>query len=359
LALKLDLQFFAQEKTEKATPKKKQESRKKGQVAKSQDVNTALILLFVFLLLVFTGGMMREQLLDMVKHGFQEYMLWNLSAENIHMLFLDYSIQAVFITAPIMAIVFAAAMFANYVQVGFLFSTDAVKMKLNKLDPIQGAKRIFSIRAIVELLKSLLKISLVGAVAFAVIWLQFDEVMLLSQKSIAQSLSFLGFLTVQMGIATSILLLLLSIFDYLYQRYDFEKSIKMSKQDIKDEYKKMEGDPKIKSKIKEKQRQMAMQRMMQEVPQADVVITNPTHFAVVLKYDEQKADAPLVVAKGVDYVAVKIKDIAKHHDVIMIENRPLARALYAQVEIGEIIPEQFYKAIAEILAYVFKLKKKA
>jgi flagellar biosynthetic protein FlhB len=359
LAIKLDLQYFAQEKTEKATPKKKQESRKKGQVAKSQDVNTALILLFVFLLLIFIGGMMREQMLDMVKHGFQEYMLWNLSAENIHMLFLDYSIQAVFITAPIMAIVFAAAMFANYVQVGFLFSTDAVKMKLNKLDPIQGAKRIFSIRAIVELLKSLLKISLVGAVAFAVIWLQFDEVMLLSQKSIAQSLSFLGFLTVQMGIATSILLLLLSIFDYLYQRYDFEKSIKMSKQDIKDEYKKMEGDPKIKSKIKEKQRQMAMQRMMQEVPQADVVITNPTHFAVVLKYDEQKADAPLVVAKGVDYVAVKIKDIAKHHDVIMIENRPLARALYAQVEIGEIIPEQFYKAIAEILAYVFKLKKKA
>jgi flagellar biosynthetic protein FlhB len=159
-----------------------------------------------------------------------------------------------------------------------------------------------------------------------------------------------------MGLFASGALLFLSLLDYLYQKYDFEKNIRMSKQDLKDEFKNSEGDPLIKSKIKQKQREMAMRRMMQEVPNADVIITNPTHYAIALKYDEKKLDAPFVVAKGVDYVAQKIKYIAKENQVIMVENRPLARALYSQAEIGEAIPEEFFKAVAEILAYVYRTK---
>lgn len=163
-------------------------------------------------------------------------------------------------------------------------------------------------------------------------------------------------LTIQMGIAASLALLFLSLFDFLYQKYDFEKNIRMSKQDLKDEHKNVEGDPLIKSKIKQRQREMAMRRMMQEVPEADVVITNPTHFAIALKYDEDKMDAPYVVAKGVDYLAQKIKYIAGENDVVMVENRPLARSLYDSAEIGDAVPEEFFKAIAEILAYVYRIK---
>ncbi|WP_017753770.1 flagellar biosynthesis protein FlhB [Calidifontibacillus oryziterrae] len=356
--VELDLQFFSGEKTEKATPKKRQDARKKGQVAKSQDVSAALMLFAVFLLLLFLGGSLKEQMLSFVTHTFNEYILWDVTAENIHKMFIEFSIKAAYFVAPIMLTVIIVGIAANYMQFGFLFSTEAIKFKLEKLNPISGAKRIFSLRAIVELFKSILKISIVGTGAFAVLWINFDEIPVLSQKTIGVALAFVANITVQMGLVVSILLIILSVFDYSYQKYEHEKNLRMSKQDIKDEYKNMEGDPKIKSKIKEKQRQMAMQRMMQEIPKADVVITNPTHYAVVLKYDEAKADAPIVVAKGVDYIAVKIKQIAKNHDIVMVENRPLARALYAQAEIGDVIPEQFFKAVAEILAYVYRLKRK-
>ena len=358
LIVQLDLQFFAGEKTEKATPKKRQDARKKGQVAKSQDVSAALMLFFVFLLFLFFGGSLKEKMVAMITISLNEYMLWDITEANIHKLFIDFTLWALYFVAPIMLTVAIIAVASNFMQFGFLFSTEAIQFKLEKINPITGAKRIFSIRAIVELFKSILKISIVGTGAFTVLWLNFDNVLILSQKSVGASLALIGKVTTQMGLVVSILLIVLSVFDYAYQKFEHEKNLRMSKQDIKDEYKNMEGDPKIKSKIKEKQRQMAMQRMMQEIPNADVVITNPTHYAVVLKYDESKADAPIVVAKGVDYIALKIKQIAKNHDVITIENRPLARALYAQAEIGDVIPEQFFKAVAEILAYVYRLKRK-
>ncbi|MCA1030087.1 flagellar biosynthesis protein FlhB [Bacillus timonensis] len=356
--LRLDLQFFAGEKTEKATPKKRQESRKKGQVAKSADVNTAILLLGIFLLLLFLGDFIREKILGIFRHSFQEYLLLDLTEYTVSKVFLEMSYQSLIIVGPIMLIAFVAAIAANLVQIGFLFSTEAIQMKLNKIDPIQGFKRIYSLRAIVEMLKSILKIALVGSVAFSVIWYNLDGILRLSQVSLGLALIFLAKLTVQMGLFSAGALLFLSILDYLYQKYDFEKNIRMSKQDIKDEYKKTEGDPLIKSKIKQKQREMAMQRMMQEVPKADVIITNPTHYAIALKYDESKSDAPFVVAKGVDFVAQKIKQIAHENDIVTIENKPLARALYSHTEIGDIIPEEFFKAVAEILAYVYRLKQK-
>lgn len=356
--LSVDLQFFAGEKTEKATPRKRQEVRKKGQVAKSADVTAAFLMLIVFLVLSFSSGMWRDAITRLFRQSFQHYFFMDVTIDSVQLIFVDLLQQLALLVGPIFLAAIAAALFANFVQVGFLFTTEPLQMKLSKLDPIQGFKRIFSLRALVELLKSILKVLFVGVVTFSILWMHIDDILSLSHKSIGAIAATLGRLTIQMGIVASVALLFLSLFDYLYQRYDFEKNIRMSKQDIKDEYKKTEGDPLIKSRIKQKQREMAMRRMMQEVPKADVVITNPTHFAVALKYDEQQADAPIVVAKGADYMAQKIKDIAKKNDVMIVENRPLARALYDQTDVGMVIPEAFFKAVAEILAYVYKTKNK-
>ncbi|MEH7882757.1 flagellar biosynthesis protein FlhB [Bacillus sp. JJ1609] len=356
--LTLDLQFFAGEKTEKATPKKKQDARKKGQVAKSQDVNTAVVLLAVFLFLMFFGKTMTERMIGVLRHSLQNYMLMDLTEKNIESILFEILAELAIFLGPVMMVALVAGVAANYAQVGFMFSTEAIQMKLEKINPISGFKRIFSMRAIVELIKSILKISFIGLIAFSVLWSRMDEVLLLSSKSMATALGTIAGLTLQMGLFASGALLFLSLMDYLYQKYDFEKSIRMSKQDLKDEYKNIEGDPLIKSKIKQRQREMAMRRMMQEVPKADVVITNPTHFAIALKYDDQKSDAPIVVAKGVDFVAQKIKLIAKENEIVTVENRPLARALYSQTEIGDAIPEEFFKAVAEILAFVYQAKNK-
>lgn len=355
--LRLDLQFFAGEKTEKATPKKRQDTRKKGQVAKSQDVNTAIVLLAVFSVLFIGGDYFYRILHNIFQYTFQQYLLMDLTEDNIFMVFLAVLKELIFLLAPIMGAALIAGIAANYIQFGFLFSAETIKPKLEKLDPIKGLKRIFSLRAIVELLKSSLKISLVGIVVFGVLWSRKEEIFSLAKHSVESGFAILANLTAQMGIIASILLIFLAVLDYLYQKYEYEKNIRMSKQDIKDEHKNIEGDPLIKSKIKQRQREMAMRRMMEEVPKADVVITNPTHYAVALKYDETKRDAPYVVAKGVDHLAQKIKYIAKQNDVMTVEDRPLARALYSQTEIGDTIPEEFFKAVAEILAYVYKTKK--
>jgi flagellar biosynthetic protein FlhB len=355
----INLQFFAQEKTEKPTPKKIQESRKKGQVAKSAEVPTALIMLGVFILLFFIGGWMTNILLSLFQSSFVEYISWDLTVYNVSTIFQEVTIVAAKAVFPIMMIALVSGVFGNYIQVGFLVSTDPLIMKLERLNPIEGFKRIFSTRALVEMVKSVFKILLVSGVSFFLLWARKEEVFLLSQKSVAQALTTIGSLTVQIGMIVAVILLFLSMLDYLYQKYDFEKNIRMSMQDIKDEYKKTEGDPLIKSKIKERQRQMAMRRMMQEVPKADVIITNPTHFAIAIKYDAESMEAPTVVAKGVDFLALKIKEIAKEYDIMTMENKPLARALYQQVELGDAVPEDLYKAVAEVLAYVYRLQGKA
>ncbi|PLS16691.1 flagellar biosynthesis protein FlhB [Bacillus sp. M6-12] len=356
--IKLDLQFFSGEKTEKATPKKRQDARKKGQVAKSQDINTAVTLLCIFMLLMYTGPSMLESMLNLFRHSFQDLMLMEITEENMQALMVEILQDMAVMLAPVMVVALIAGVVSNIGQIGFMFSPESIQFKLEKLDPIKGFKRIFSMRAIVELLKSVLKIAFVGLITFYVIWQRIDEILILSQKTVSAALVTLADITVKVGLYASAALLFLALLDYMYQKYDFEKSIRMSKQDIKDEYKNIEGDPLIKSKIKQKQREMAMQRMMQEVPNADVVITNPTHYAIALKYDESKLEAPYVVAKGVDFLAQKIKYVAKENDVIFMENRPLARALYDQAEIGQAIPEEFFKAVAEILAFVYKTKGK-
>lgn len=357
--LKLDLQFFAGEKTEKATPKKRQDARKKGQILKSQDVTSAIVMLSVFLFLMIAGTSMREGIMSFFKQTFSKYMLVDtLSIKLVVKIYKEVLSEMAVIVLPVMIIAVIAGVAGNFLQFGLLFTTEPLKFDLTKLDPIKGMKRIFSVRALIELLKSILKISLIGAVTTAILWMNIDDVLSLSFKSPGASLITVSKLTVFMGIAASAVLLIIAVLDYFYQKFEYEKNLKMSKQDIKDEYKNSEGDPLIKSKIKQRQREMAMRRMMQEVPQADVVITNPTHYAIALKYDEETMDAPKVIAKGTDFIAQKIKLIAKENDVVMVENRPLARAMYDQVEIGQHIPDEFFKAVAEVLAYVYRVKSK-
>ncbi|MEN2766433.1 flagellar biosynthesis protein FlhB [Ornithinibacillus xuwenensis] len=358
MQLKLDLQFFAGEKTEKATPKKRNEERKKGKVAKSQDVNTAFLLLFALILMAVFGSFMKDNMLALFQHSFTEYINWELTEKTVFQIFLEGSMELLKIVGPIMLIAVIAGVASNLMQIGFLFTTEPLKFDLKKIDPIQGAKRIFSLRALVELLKSFLKIVVIGAITFTIIWMFKDDMLMMAFKNAESALSFFGRVTLIMGISATVALLFLAIFDYAYQRYDFEKNMRMSKQDIKDEYKNTEGDPLIKSKIKEKQRQISMRRMMSEIPNADVIITNPTHYAIAVKYDENKASAPYVVGKGVDHIAFKIREIAKANNVMTVENRPLARSLYSSVEIGDVIPEEFYQAVAEVLAYVYRMEKK-
>lgn len=357
--LRLDLQFFSGEKTEKATDKKRQDSRKKGQVLKSPDVTSAIVLLTVFLFLFFASGLMRDRFFTFFQESFTKYIpLKEFDAENAILIYIEVLLEMAFILLPIMAIAMVAAIAANLLQFGWLFTTEPLKFDLKKIDPIKGLKRIFSIRAIVELMKSILKITFIGTVTFLIVWLNIDKVLGLAFKSPWDTLSTVGQLTAIMGITASFTLLFISILDFFYQKYDYEKNLKMSKQDIKDEHKNSEGDPIIKSRIKQQQREMAMRRMMQEIPDADVVITNPTHYAIAIKYDDGDMDAPIIVAKGVDFIAQKIKLIAKENEIVMVENRPLARSLYDQVEIGDRIPEEFFKAVAEILAYVYRIQRK-
>ncbi|MDQ1913324.1 flagellar biosynthesis protein FlhB [Paenibacillus sp. GD4] len=359
LRYQLDLQLFSGEKTESATPKKRQEARQKGQVAKSMDLSAAFILFFTFMSFVLFGSFMKDQLLAMFKSIFYDFLLYDPTIENVQTLGTRLLLQMLMIVGPIFIIALVIGVAANYLQIGFLFTADPLKMKFEKINPISGAKNIFSLRSVVDFLKSVLKMSIIGVVVFNTLWGERSQVMELAHHPIEDILWFTSSLTLSLGLKIGLILIVLAIFDYMYQRYEHEKSLKMSKQDIKDEYKKTEGDPLIKSKIREKQRRMAMQRMMQEVPKADVVITNPTHFAIALKYDAEKMQAPMVIAKGTDYIALKIKQIAKENGIMTMENKPLARALYAQVEIGEAIPNDMFQAVAEVLAYVYKVKGKA
>ncbi len=350
---------MSQQKTEKATPKKRQDSRKKGQVAKSMEVPSALVLLLGFLFLLLFASFLAPRLYSLYTAALHEYMLWDLTIDSTMTIYGQLLWQGILILAPIFLTAVFAGIIGNFVQFGFLLSGDPLMMKFSKLNPIEGAKRIFSIRALVEFAKSSLKMIIIGAVVFFILWNNRSQLISLSFMPLESAFAYVAKLTVMIGLTIGVLLLVLSIFDYMYQRYDYEKNLRMSKQDIKDELKKTEGDPLIKSRIREKQRSMAMQRMMQEVPKADVVITNPTHFAVALQYDADTMEAPIVLAKGQGYVALKIREKAESLNIMIMENKPLARALYEHAEIGQHIPEDLFQAVAEIFAYIYSVKKQA
>ncbi|WP_193556070.1 flagellar biosynthesis protein FlhB [Paenibacillus ginsengarvi] len=357
-ALPLDLQLFAGEKTEKATPKKRQDARKKGQVAKSMELPSSSILFGIVLLLFGYGSIMRDKIENMFLFTIHDYMGMELTPSTAATIFGRLIFEGLLLLAPIFGLALVMAVVASASQVGFLITMEPLKMSFSKLDPIKGIANLFKLRALVELLKSVLKMTVIGLVVFFTIWNSRDVLIEMGRWPLIHTFSYTAKLIMTLAIEIAVILLILALFDYMYQRYEHEKNLKMSKDEVKQEYKNSEGDPLIKSKIREKQRRMALQRMMQEVPKADVVITNPTHFAVAIRYDPKKSEAPVVVAKGMDYIALKIRQVAEEHGIVKMENKPLARALYDQVEIGQTIPADLFQAVAEVLAYVYKLKGK-
>lgn len=354
-----DLQLFNGEKTEDPTAKKQSDARNKGQVAKSQEMNSAFIILSAFMTLKILGTYVYDQIAAYVVYILSNLFLLSeeLSVEGLMHIFQGIMLVLAKTALPIMLAIMVVAVIINLYQVGINFTTEPLMPSLSKLDPISGAKKMFSKRSLVELVKSIFKIVVVG---YFIVRFLMDEIGYLPQLIYADLYAALSFFTgVVFKLAFQLcgVLMVLAAFDFMYQKWQHKQTLKMSKQDIKDEMKQSEGDPFIKGKIKQKQRAMAMQRMMQEVPKADVIITNPTHFAVALKY-EKGMTAPVVIAKGQDLIAQRIKAIAKEARVVIVENKPLARALYSTTGVGDIVPQELYKSVAEVLAYVYRLKKK-
>lgn len=356
---RINLQLFG-EKTEPATPKRRDEMRKKGQIPRSRELTTALILLISFWSLKLLSEFIFKDIIMMLRSflSFPKDIDSRFTNENVMQIFLQVMLVTAKVIAPIILIIALVAIAANYLQVGVVFTAKPLIPSFNKMNPIEGFKRMFSKTAFVELIKSVLKIGIIGYVVYDYLDDNIRIVPELLNMNIESTSVFIGNTLINIGIRAAVVLLVLSLFDYGYQIWDYEKSIRMSKQEIKDEYKNIEGNPQIKSKIREKQRQLALRRMMAEVPNADVIITNPTHYAIAVKYDAAVSDAPMVLAKGKDLIAQKIKDTAKESKIPIVENKPLAQALYKSVEIGEKIPAELYKAVAEVLAFVYSLREK-
>ena len=353
---RINLQLFAGEKTEKATLKRREDARKKGQVAKSNEITTVLVLTISVLVLQFWIPRMQQDFQAFCNYAFTFTNL-EMTAANTQLLVIETLIVIAKMAGPILFAALAAGYLANVVQIGFLFTTEPLKFDFKRLNPVSGFQRIFSKRAIAELMKSLMKIFLVGIIGLMLLNKQLPGFIVLMDMPVNTSLKFIGSSIYTVCWRVIAILFVLAIADYVYQHYEYEQSLKMTKQEIKEEYKSNEGDPLLKAKIKEKQRQWATKRMMQEVPKATVVITNPTHLAVALKYDAAMG-APQIIAKGQDHIALKIKDVAVANGVVIVENKSLARVLYQRVEIGMYIPADLYQAVAEVIAYVYKLKKR-
>lgn len=359
-----NLQFFAKdgeggEKTEQPTSKKLSDARKEGKVAKSKEVVNGFSLLGFFLSLrIFTGfaGSRFQEIFSWIYAIIPDIVEMNgsgLTEQTISGIFNDLYAKMLFILLPFFAIGFVTHFVANLVQVGWKPTMKPLQPKLSKFNPISGFKRIFSKQSIVNLILAIAKVSLVFYIAYLNLRDQADNLFILYDVNLKAALSLVFKIIIDTGIKISLVYIILGFADYAYQRWKFKDDMKMTKQEVKDEYKNAEGDPAIKSKQRQRMMEASQRRMMKNVPKADVVITNPTHIAVAILYDNTKDDAPRVVAKGEDYLARKIKDTAKESGVPIIENKPLARALYATVEVDEMIPPELYQAVAEILAVVY------
>ena len=345
-----------QEKTEPATPKRKEEARNKGEVAQSKEIPSTLVLLTGLMVFYFFGSHMIQNLLTVVHDLLVGVGSLELTRANIYRFSLSILGQIALILAPLMMALVIAGVAGNVLQKGFLFTGHPLIPKFSKISPIKGATKMFSSQSLVELLKSIMKILVVGYVAFLTVNGEKENLLPLMMMEPAYVLTYIGKVSFKICVRTLWILIPLAALDYAFQRWHYEKNLKMSKQEVKDEMKQREGDPLVKGRIKSVQREMARRRMMEEVPKADVVITNPTELAVALRYDRTEMSAPKVVAKGAGFIAGRIREIAAQAKVPIVENRSLARTLFRSVEIGQYIPETLYKAVAEVLAYVYQLK---
>jgi len=344
------------EKTEEPTPKKLEDARKEGNVPKSMDFNGFVVLLLSSIIIIFYLKYVTVYLEDYFK-----YIISLIGSELTYKKFLEIIFKSAkyffIIVLPVMFIMVLAGIISNVVQIGFLFTIKPIIPKFEKLNPIKGLKKIFSGKTVFEGIKITLKVFIAFMVGFFLFLHFLINMPKLELMSIFEQIRWFENKTVVLIFAMLGVFMTFGLIDLIYQRYSYKKSLRMSKQEIKDEFKQTEGNPEVKAKIRQIQREMAKKRMMSEIPKADVVITNPTHYAVAIRYDREKEDAPRVIAKGVDNLALKIKEIAREYDIMIVENPPLARELYKSVEVGEIIPPKLYKAVAEVLAFVYKAKR--
>lgn len=348
-----------EEKTEKATPKKRRDSRKKGEVLQSKEVSNAVFIVGIFAFLSIFGSSMFSMLLDYMEHSIESIGNTGNSVEFMMNIMWSVFIIAICTVGPILLAGMVLGVLPVIVQTRGLFSGEAMKPKFSRLNPFSGIKRLFSLQAAVGILKGLIEITVVVAVLYMQVTEKLTQFAKLIDTDVIKIVAFIS--ETVMGLLTTIMVLLVFVgaADYVFQWWSFEKKMKMSKQEVKEEYKQMEGDPQIKSKIKRKQQEMAQQRMMAEVPTADVVVRNPTHYAVALRYNQKIAfKAPVVVAKGADALALKIVKVAEENNVYITENPPLARGLYDAVDVGMEIPREFYTAVAEVLAMVYEAQNR-
>lgn len=369
LLIEYDLQFFAEdangaEKSEEPTAKKLDDARKEGQVAKSQEIATAFSLLAFFLLLRFGYGFLGENFENIFSRVYNSIPNvartydGHLPISYISSILINALLTMMFICAPFFIVGFLVAFLCDLIQVGYKPTTKPLQPKLSKLNPVSGMKKIFSTRKLFELFKSIFKLVIMAVVILTYFPGRKESIFLLYDMPLKQAIGLMGNFIIELGLRIAVYYMILAVVDLIYQRRKFHKDMMMTKQEVKDEYKNSEGNPEVKAAQKRRMMQASRRRMMQQLPQADVVITNPTHFAVAIKYDAEVSDAPIVIAKGADYMAQKIKEVARENDVEIVENKPLARMLYANVEVGEMVPPELYKAVAEVLAYVYHLKGK-
>jgi flagellar biosynthetic protein FlhB len=349
----------SQEKEEAPSEKKRDDARKKGNVAKSTEVNSVFVLLSAIFLLRLVGPWIQSELIAHIREYFALCSsTTDMSMQRLIELSQGALVLLIKVVLPFAGAVMLAGVLANVVQIGLLFTWEPITPKLEKLNPLSGIKRIVSMRSVVETIKNILKITVIGYIAYVTIKNEYDILITLADASIAAIWKFILSSAYDIFVRTALVMLAIALADYGYQRYEHEKKLKMSHQEIKEERKQMDGDPQVKARIRSLQREMSRRRMMDQVPQASVVVTNPTHLAIALLYDPEKGDAPVVVAKGKDFVAQRIKKIAEENEVPLVEDKPLARAMYDKVEVGMPIPTEFFAAVAEVMAYVYKLKGK-
>lgn len=369
MRLQYNLQFFAKdgpggEKTEEPTSKKLTDARKEGQVAKSKEIANAFGLLALFLIMKFYVGQLGTGMITYFGRVYNQIpgviQMYDgmIPAASIMVIMQGMVYELMVLVLPILLIGVLIAVICDVVQVKWQPTSKPLQPKFSKLNPIKGFSKIFSKNSLIELLKSAAVLILIGYVTYNDLKDKTGYIFLLYDIGLNQAIGLIGKIVTDLGIKISMIYMIIAFLDFAYQKWKFKDDMKMTKQEVKDEYKNIEGDPQIKGKQKQRMREASMRRMMQQLPEADVVITNPTHYAVAIQYDAEKFDAPVVLAKGENYLAQRIKDIAKENNIEIVENKPLARMLYANVEVGGLVPPELYQAVAEVLAFVYHLKGK-
>jgi flagellar biosynthetic protein FlhB len=347
-----------QERSEQATPRRRDKARETGQVARSMELNSALMILLGSASLLALGPHVVGQTESMMRYLLANAATIATTNSDYSLIYNDQLVKFLIILGPVFAVMIVIGLVSNIAQVGFKISTKALEPKFEKLNFIQGIGKLFTMRSLVTGVRDTIKLTIISIVAYKVVKSESDQFFALSDMSVPQLSATIGKIALLIAIKIGVAILVLAILDYLYQKWEFERSIRMSMQELKEEYKDTEGSPQVKSRIRQIQREMARKRMMDDVPKADVIITNPTHYAVALKYDLTHLNAPYVIAKGQNLIAQRIKQIAIENEIPVIEDRQLAQALFKLCDIGQMVPQSLYRAVAEVLAYVYRLKGK-